>query len=139
MKITGRYCQGSSLIEGLLAILIFSVGLISILMLLTSSLKEVGNAKYRSEASLLASSVIAEMWTGDRSLANLINQYDDKNGLEYRRWREIVITKLPGITASKNQPEITVNDKRKVTVNIKWQVPGEENSHNLITSTVIID
>lgn len=139
MRITARYCNGSSLIEGLLAILIFSVGLISILILLTSSLKEVGNARYRSEASLLASSVIAEMWTGDRSLANLKNQYDDKNGLEYQKWREIVIAKLPGITASKNQPEITINDKRNVTVNIKWQTPGEKNSHNLITTTVITD
>ena len=79
------------------------------------------------------------MWTGDRSLANLKNQYDDKNGLEYQKWREIVIAKLPGITASKNQPEITINDKRNVTVNIKWQTPGEKNSHNLITTTVITD
>ena len=36
-----------------------SVGLLSILMLLSTALVEVGNARYRSEASLLAAGLIA--------------------------------------------------------------------------------
>ena len=63
--------SGGSLLEGLLAILIFSVGMLSLLMLLSASLVETGNARYRSEASLLASDLVAQMWTGDRSLVEL--------------------------------------------------------------------
>ena len=77
--------QGSALLEGLLAIVIFSVGLLSILMLLSTALVEVGNARYRSEASLLASDLIAEMWTGDRSAASLQSRYTVITAADYLR------------------------------------------------------
>lgn len=57
---------GSALIESLLALVVFSVGLLSLLVLLTSALKQSDNARYRSEASLLASDLIGQMWSGDR-------------------------------------------------------------------------
>ena len=52
---------GSALIESLLAVLVFSVGLLSLLALLTATLKESDNARYRSEASLLASELVSRM------------------------------------------------------------------------------
>jgi type IV pilus assembly protein PilV len=139
MKSTSRYSQGSSLLEGILAILIFSVGLISILMLLTTTLTEVGNARYRSEASLLASSLIAEMWVGDRSLVSLSNRYGSDDAQEYKNWRDLVISKLPGITATTNKPVITIDSARNVNINIYWQVPGDPQQHKLIAKTVITD
>ena len=139
MKKLSHYYQGSSLLEGMLAILIFSIGLISILNLLTTSLTEVGNARYRSEASMLAGSVITEMWTGDRSLAKLKQRYGSKNAEEYTRWRAIVAAKLPGITETINTPEISVSDTRRVTINIRWRTPAEKNVHKLTTVTVITD
>jgi type IV pilus assembly protein PilV len=139
MKSTSRYSRGSSLLEGILAILIFSVGLISILMLLTTTLTEVGNARYRSEASLLASSLIAEMWVGDRSLVSLSNRYGSDDAQEYKNWRDLVASKLPGITATANKPVITIDSARNVNINIYWQVPGDPQSHKLIAKTVITD
>lgn len=139
MKSTLRYSRGSSLLEGILAILIFSVGLISILMLLTTTLTEVGNARYRSEASLLASSLIAEMWVGDRSLVSLSNRYGSDDAQEYKNWRDLVASKLPGITATKNKPVITIDSARNVNINIYWQVPGDPQRHKIIAKTVITD
>ena len=136
---TLRYSRGSSLLEGMLAILIFSVGLISILNLLTTALTEIGNARYRSEASLLASSVIAEMWAGERSLVRLGERYGSEDALEYKMWREIVATKLPGVTATTNKPEITINRSGGITIQIYWQAPGDPQSHNFIATTVITD
>ena len=123
----------------MLAILIFSVGLISILKLLTTTLTEVGNARYRSEASLLASSLIAEMWIGDRSLVNLSNRYGSNDAQGYKNWRDLVASKLPGITATTNKPVITIDSARNVNINIYWQVPGDPHRHKLIAKTVITD
>ena len=53
------YQRGSSLLEGLLAIILFSIGLLSLLMLLSATLIESSNARYRIEASLLISDLVS--------------------------------------------------------------------------------
>jgi type IV pilus assembly protein PilV len=131
--------QGSALLEGLLAILIFTVGLLSILMLLSSSLLEVGNARYRSEASLLAASLIAEMWTGDRSVASLQARFADTSAAEYQRWEQEVAAQLPGITAQANQPTVSVDNNRNVTIQLSWQSPGQSQVHSLLAKALITD
>lgn len=131
--------QGSALLEGLLAIMIFSVGLLSILMLFSTALVEVGNARYRSEASLLAAGLIAEMWTGDRSAASLQARYADTSAEDYQRWQQQVVARLPGITAKANQPAVTVDNNRSVTIRLAWQSPGETQSHSLLATALITD
>ena len=66
-----RYQRGSSLLEGLLAIILFSIGLLSLLMLLSATLIESSNARYRIEASLLISDLVSHMWIGDHTLTVL--------------------------------------------------------------------
>lgn len=76
---------GSALIESLLALLVFVVGLLSLLVLLTSTLKQTDNARYRTEASLLASDLMSRMWSGDRSLDALRARFDPV-AEEYQQW-----------------------------------------------------
>ena len=59
------YQRGSSLLEGLLAIILFSIGLLSLLMLLSATLIESSNARYRIEASLLISDLVSHLWIND--------------------------------------------------------------------------
>jgi len=139
MRTEPKQQGGSALFEGLLAILIFSVGLLSILMLLSTALVEVGNARYRSEASLLAAGLIAEMWTGDRSAASLQARYADVNAADYQRWQQQVVAHLPGITAQANQPTVTVDNNRSVTIQLSWQSPGQAQSHSLLATALITD
>ena len=134
-----HYDRGSALLEGLLAILIFSVGLLAILMLLAASLVEVGNARYRAQASLLASNVIAAMWTGDRSLGGLRGRYGDVQSATYQRWHTEVLARLPGITGTVNPPSITIDDARHVNVTLRWQAPGDAQPHQLVVAAIITD
>lgn len=127
------------MLEGLLAILIFSVGLLSILMLLSTSLAEVGNARYRSEASLLAADLIAEMWTGDRTAASLQSRYADSTATDYQRWQQRVVAQLPGVTAKKNLPTVSIDNNRNVTITLFWQSPGQSQSHSLLATARITD
>lgn len=131
--------SGSSLLEGLLAILIFSVGMLSLLMLLSASLVETGNARYRSEASLLASDLIAQMWTGDRSLTELRARFTQTNAEDYQRWLATVHARLPGTSGTTNLPNISIDDKRQVKIQMFWQAPGDGKTHQLLTLATITD
>ena len=130
---------GGSLLEGLLAILIFSGGVLSLLMLLSATLVETGNARYRSEASMLASDLIAKMWIGDRSLTALRARYTETESEDYQRWLVTVHARLPGTSGTTNLPEITINDQRQIKILMRWQAPGDGKVHRLLTLATITD
>jgi type IV pilus assembly protein PilV len=131
--------RGSSLLEGLLAIVLFSIGLLSLLMLLSATLIESSNARYRIEASLLISDLVSHMWIGDHSLNGLKTRFADTESTDYQSWFTSVSNRLPGVSAKTNVPLITIDDARNVTVNIRWQVPGDSTSHQMVVQTLITD
>ena len=131
--------RGSSLLEGLLAILLFSIGLLSLLMLLSATLIESSNARYRIEASLLISDLVSHMWIGDHSLNGLKTRFADTTSNDYQSWFTSLSNRLPGVSAKSNAPQITIDDARNVTVNIRWQIPGDSTSHQMIVQTLITD
>lgn len=129
---------GSALIESLLAILIFSVGLLSLLALLTATLKESDNARYRSEASLLATDLVSRMWSGERSLSSLRQRFDPLAD-EYQRWLKRVQSTLPGVTNNKNLPELRIDDERIITLTLRWRIPSDTQQHQLVVVTRLTD
>lgn len=134
-----RYQRGSSLLEGLLAIVLFSIGLLSLLMLLSATLIESSNARHRIEASLLISDLVSHMWIGDHSLNGLKARFADTTSKDYQSWFTSVSRRLPGVSAKINAPLITIDDMRNVIVTIRWQVPGDSTSHQMIVQTLITD
>jgi type IV pilus assembly protein PilV len=134
-----RYQRGSSLLEGLLAIILFSIGLLSLLMLLSATLIESSNARYRIEASLLINDLVSHMWIGDHSLNGLKTRYADTTSTDYQSWFTSVSNRLPGVSAKANTPQITIDNARNVTVTLRWQVPGDSTSHQMIVQTLITD
>ena len=141
MPCVARSCRrrGSALIEGLLALVVFSVGLIGLLMLLSASLVESGNARYRSEASLLASDLVGRMWSGDRSATALQKRFGDTSTNDYQQWLQRVQATLPGASTTANLPQVAIDDDRNVTITLAWQAPGEANAHQLVIATRITD
>ncbi len=131
--------RGSALIEGLLAIVVFSVGLIGLLMLLSAALVESGNARYRSEASLLASDLVGRMWSGDRSASSLKARFGDTGTDEYQQWLKRVQANLPGVTTTANLPQVEIDDDRNVTITLGWRSPGETAAHQLVVATRLTD
>ncbi len=131
--------HGSTLIEGLLAIVVFSVALVGLLRLLSTTLGDSANAQYRSEASLLASDLVARMWTGDRSPDGLKARFGNAAADEYRDWTQRVQATLPGVSATANVPEVAISDTRDVTITLSWQAPGGTDAHSLVVHTRIAD
>ncbi len=145
--------SGVMLIEALIAILIFSIGVLGIIGLQGSAVKVSTDAKYRSEAALLANELIGHMWASDRTQATLQAAYASAtNGAGYQQWAWIgsvaatpgtqaapavgtVLGTLPGAMA--NPPTVaivpsvgTAVPTSQVTITIFWQVPGEATVHN---------
>lgn len=138
-----RKQQGSMLLEALIGILIFSMGILAIVGLQATSIKLSTDAKYRSEASLLANQLIGQMWVSDRTAATLQTNFSSasgaiSNGAMYTSWlASSVQPTLPGVSAASGTlPTVTVSTAAatlgQVTVNIYWQAPSETSRHSYI-------
>lgn len=130
--------RGSVLIEGLLAIVVFSFGILGLVLLLSNTLRESANARYRSEASLLAADLVARAWSGDRSLAALRQRFDNPEADEYQQWQQRVQAVLPG-AIGENAPQLAISDERELTISLGWQAPGDSDAHQLRVQARITD
>jgi type IV pilus assembly protein PilV len=123
-----RRQEGVMLIEAMIGILIFSIGILALIGMQATAVKNTTDARYRSEASFLASRIVAQIWL-DR--AN-IDSYKDSNASAYvprDDWRVQVQNALPGIDIATTQrvPSIDVDTGtgNRVTVIIYWMQAGE--------------
>lgn len=148
--------SGALLIEVLVSILIFSVGILGVVGLQASAVRASTDAKYRSEAGLLANELIGKMWASDRTQATLQAAFaSGTNGTAYQSWAwtggsggtqsapaaGTVLQTLPG--AQTNLPTVTVTavpggiagvpSTSLVTITIYWQAPSETTLHNYIS------
>lgn len=112
------------LLEGLFAILIFSFGILGIIGLQVSSVKQSAAAKYRTDASLLANQLIGEMWVSDRAPTTLSANFASPGGSRYAAWQADVIKTLPGVAASVNAPTVVFAGST-ATVTLFWKAPNE--------------
>ena len=108
-----RFEKGSVILESLIAILIFSMGVLAIVGLQAAAIGHTTDAKYRTDASFIASQSIGTMW-GDR--ANLAS-YVVTNA---------AVSSLP---SGKRTVAVLGN---QVTVTITWQLPGQSTAHNYV-------
>src|SRR5712671_3357720 len=89
----GRTQSGAFLLEALIGILNFSLGVLGIVGLQARAIRFTNDAEFRAEAMYLANSLISQMWTDDRAL--LKTKYDSTvGGLGYTAFKAKVHTAL---------------------------------------------
>lgn len=131
-----RRQAGVVLIEALLGILIFSIGILALIGMQSVAVKNTSDARYRTEAAFLANSIISQIRLDMTNVA----LYDDASvGVHPPRttWRQQVEALLPGVNLATTQrvPSITVapgptfagdtDPSSRVTVIVLWLQPGE--------------
>jgi type IV pilus assembly protein PilV len=123
---------GVMLIEALIGILIFSIGILALLGMQGAAIKNTNDARYRSEASYLASQIVGQMWVDLDKLPS----YDTDNAAAYPArdtWMNKVALTLPNVQlGGPTSPTIQVGPDpalgladREVQVQVRWQQPGE--------------
>ena len=119
-----RQQSGMMLIESLLAILIFSLGILALVGLQGMAIKQSTDARYRTEAALLANDIIGQMWVSDRTPATLNANFQSPGGPAYVAWLVRVGAILPGVAA--NPPVLDVDaGSGLTTVTVRWAAPNE--------------
>lgn len=139
---TSRNQSGVMLLEALIAILIFSLGILGLISLQASTVQAGRDAQYRSQASALAGDLVGQMWASDRVGANLQTNFQGDgeqagpsnvvtDGAAYTAWATRVASQLPGtadfppivqVTAGVVGPPPTAT---QVTITVKWRAPNE--------------
>lgn len=141
MKTTALTTQhGSVVIEALIAILLFSIGVMAVIGLQAASVSNVSATKYRTDASMLADKVIGEMRVADRS--TLTTNYASPSGGAYQAWASAVAGTLPEVAITPlYRPTISfasgVGGGQRVTVTLKWRESSEQSSHQYVTTSEI--
>lgn len=140
--------SGFMLLEVLVAILIFAIGVLSLVGLQVASIKESTQAKYRADATLLANDLISRMWVTDRSFATIDAQFDSAGpGAAYTAWLPAVQAALPGSAATPPVVDVVSvaaggggTPSSRVTLTLSWKAPTEpvaDPPHNLTVVTQI--
>lgn len=149
--------RGVLLLEVLIALLIFALGVLGLIGLQATAAKESGQAKYRADATLLANDLIGQMWVTSRSITTLTTAFSSEGsgGPQYLAWRARVDTLLPGAAANPPtvvltaMPPLPAIDKGvtgttpatglptgvQVTITMFWKAPGEpanDPAHNIV-------
>lgn len=128
-----RHAQsGMMLLEALIAILIFAVGILGIVGLQATAIKQGTDARYRSEAAMLVNQLIGQMWLTDGNPATLVAQFTDTGtSNQYTTWAQTVAATLPVPENPDPKPptvDVTTNvgaSQGTVTVTVYWQSPSD--------------
>ena len=112
-----RRVAGSAMVEVLVAVLLFAIGIVALVRLLGTAVKDTGETEYRSQAVTLADEQIGRMWV-DR--ANLAAYEED----------DAALADLPAGTRT-----VEV-DGDVVTVTIGWQAPGGAPRTHVVSATL---
>jgi type IV pilus assembly protein PilV len=126
-----RRQRGFMLIEALIAILIFSIGILGIIGLQASAVQQSTDAKNRAEAAYLADQLMGQMWSGDRTVANLRATYKDCGTAcsGWYAWYNTVKAVLPGVSdTTDTRPKVAIDDDGIVTINVFWRAVNDDAS-----------
>ena len=104
--------RGGSLLEALITVLIFSIGILGVVGLQAAKIKDTSDAKYRLESSFIAQQRVGEMWADPNNLAGYVESNTDISDL------------LPAGTRTTTLPAAG-----QVNVVVTWQQPGSNDVH----------
>jgi type IV pilus assembly protein PilV len=146
---SAHHQRGVMLLEALISILIFSIGILAIIGLQVNSIKLANDSKYRSDANLLATQMVGAMWMAQSS-PTFTTDYST-GGAQYLTWAAKVASSIP--TTGVSAPTVAISSvsvaiagaspvlSSTAQVDIYWIVPGESangaSAHHYQTFTQI--
>ena len=156
MVAKNAYQSGMALLEALIGILIFSLGILAMVAMQAASVNAVADAQYRIEAVNAANQLLSQMWVNvDRSnpataQASLLTFEHQTTGLPatcafggapaaspaVTAWVTHLNAGgpsgrplLPGSTAAMQQVEVDTGVSNRVTITVCWLAPGDTAPH----------
>jgi type IV pilus assembly protein PilV len=128
--------KGSMLLEALIAILIFSMGILALMGMQATAINTVSESKYRSDAGFLTNRILGQIWADRANLASYACNPCTTTGtgnIDTRAWATEIqggALQLPGVTDAANQPTITLGANNQVQVQLFWRTPNATAQRN---------
>ena len=131
---------GVALLEALIGILIFSIGILAVVGMQGTAIRTVTDSKHRSEAAFLANQLMTQMWTDDGNIAQYAFAGSGTPPARLTDWVAAVDSRLPGTTA--NKPVVTITGATTkgvgganstgalVRIQVFWQLPSDAAARN---------
>jgi type IV pilus assembly protein PilV len=134
--------SGVMLLEALIGILIFSLGILALVGMQAIAVKLTTDARDRAEASNLASQLIGEMWVNRANVANYIYNGTGTVPAALEDWVDKVEASLPDAAA--HPPTVAVGASTlgagvgtETIVTIRWRNPNDSDVHNFVMTAYI--
>lgn len=108
--------HGSALVEVLISVLLFSIGIIALVRLLGTAVKDTGEIEFRAQAAALADEQIGRMWVDRSNLAAYVGNAS--------------VAELPSGTRT-----VAVAGN-VVTITVDWQPPGAPARNHVVVATL---
>jgi type IV pilus assembly protein PilV len=121
MKSPRSIQRGILLLEALIAILLISFGILGLIGLWANSLKDVSEAKYRTDASFLANEMIGQLWLDRASIAvgyTAPTNWTIGSRQRCRGGGTVDIAEKAGIVPAPVPPLL------QATITVTWELPG---------------
>ena len=135
-----REQSGELLLEALVALLIFSFGLLAMAGLHARAVRHFNDAQYRANAAEVVHGAIGAMRGADST--TLATRFDPS--ARGTGWLALLdqAKRLPGVSDTQNVPTLQIVDgptagSRQVLLDVFWQPPGDARIHRYAASTVI--
>ncbi len=117
-----RAQQGVMLLEALIAILLFSIGIVAVMGMQAASISQVTQSKFRTDASYLANQIIGRMWVDQANLT----AYTSAGSSGRLAWDNTVAATLPTGTG------VITRVGSQMTVTVRWRMPEETTMHQFV-------
>jgi type IV pilus assembly protein PilV len=125
--------RGVMLIEALVAILIFSIGILAVVGMQAVAIKDVTSAKYRSEAAFLVQELLSQMWTDNGNIGTYAFAGTGTPPAKIQAWVNKVQSRLPD--GANQPPVVTLTNPvpaapavpigATVQITVSWRLPEE--------------
>ena len=128
--------QGVMLIEALIAILLFSTGILAMIAMQGLAISYSADAKYRRDAAFFANELLGQMCVDRANIGTYA--YPGGTAPALAPWKARVDGMLPGTTA--NPPVINVDAATgAVDITIRWQAPNADSARTYRTVAIIVN
>jgi type IV pilus assembly protein PilV len=128
--------QGVMLIEALIAILLFSTGILAMIAMQGLAISYSADAKYRTDAAFFANELLGQMWVDRANIGTYA--YPGGTAPALGPWKGRIDGMLPGTAA--NPPVINVDVATgAVDITIRWQAPNADSARSYRTVAIIVN
>jgi type IV pilus assembly protein PilV len=117
--------SGYVLLEALVALLIFSLGLLGMVGFQAASTKIATDSRFRTEAAMLADELLAKMTASD--VSKVETEFAAPNGPKFKAWlndRVIAAARLPNAVVKPTFTKSATTSTLIVYLEVTWEMPG---------------